>query len=86
MFRKKIMRELKNQSVLDIAALIQRNKAAIEARLNQPVTPWMNTSGKLYELKLLGLLPQKNHLQVQAYIRADIGVTGSPPASLVKGF
>lgn len=86
MFRKKIMRELKNQSVLDIAALIQRNKAAIEARLNQPVTPWMNTSGKLYQLKLLGILPQKDHIQVQAFVQADIILIGNPPANMLKGF
>lgn len=86
MFRKKIMRELKNQSVLDIAALIQRNKAAIEARLNQPVTPWMNTSGKLHQLKLLGILPQKDHIQVQAFVQADITLIGNPPANMLKGF
>jgi hypothetical protein len=86
MFRKKIMRELKNQSVLDITALIQRNKAAIEARLNQPVTPWMNTSGKLYQLKLLGILPQKDHIQVQAFVQADITLIGNPPANMLKGF
>ena len=86
LFRKKIMKELKNQSVLDITALIQKNKPLIEARLNQPITAWMNTSGKLNNIKLLGFLPQKGHLQVQALISADINLIGSPPNSLLKGF
>jgi hypothetical protein len=86
MFRKKIIRELKNQSVLDIAALIQRNKAAIEARLNQPVTPWMSTAGKLHNIRILGLLPQKDHIQVQAFISADIILIGKPPSTMAAGF
>ena len=86
LFRKKIMKQLKNQTVFDIAALIQKNKLLIESRLNQPITTWMNTNGKLYELKVLGILAQKTHLQVQAYIKADISLIGSPPASILKGF
>ncbi|MBC7848572.1 MAG: DUF4403 family protein [Chitinophagaceae bacterium] len=86
MFRKKIMKELKSQSVLDIAALIQRNKPGIEARLNQPVTAWMSTSGKIHEIRLLGILPQKNSIQVQAFIRADLQLTGAPSMAMLKGF
>jgi hypothetical protein len=83
MFRRKIIRELKNQSVLDIAALINRNKAAIEARINQPVTGWMRTTGSFREIKLVGLLPQKDYIQVQAHIKADIILVGVPPANLL---
>ena len=86
MFRKKILKQLRNQSVLDLAALIQKNKTLIEARLNQQVTSWMSTTGKLHELKLLGLLPQKDHIQVQAHFKADITLIGSPPTSQLKGF
>jgi hypothetical protein len=86
MFRKKILKKLSNQSVLDIAALIQKNKSLIENRLNQPITSWMSSSGKLYELKLLGFLPQKEHIQVQVFIRADITLIGSPPATQLNGF
>jgi hypothetical protein len=83
LFRKRVMKELKNQSVLDIAALINRNKAAIEARINQPVTGWMRTSGTFREIRLVGLLPQKDYIQVQAFIRADIQLIGQPPANLL---
>jgi hypothetical protein len=83
LFRKRVMKELKNQSVLDIAALINRNKAAIEARINQPVTGWMRTTGTFREIRLVGLLPQKDYIQVQALIRADIILIGHPPANFL---
>ncbi|MFT3824984.1 MAG: DUF4403 family protein [Chitinophagaceae bacterium] len=84
LFHKKIMKQLKNQTVLDIAALIQRNKAAIEQRLNQQVTDWMSTTGTFQDIKLVGLLPQKDYIQVQAFIKGNITLIGQPPASLLK--
>lgn len=83
MFRKKIMKKLQDQSVLDFAALIRENMKAIEDRMNQQVTEWMQTTGSLRELKLVGLLPQKDHIQVQAKISADIVLIGSPTANLL---
>lgn len=84
LFRKKILKELRNQSVMDIAALLQRNRSLIEARLNQPITSWMSSSGKIHEIRLIGFLPQKTHLQVQAFIRADLVLLATPPASFAK--
>jgi hypothetical protein len=84
LFRKKIMKQLANQSVLDIGALIEKNKAAIEARLNQSVTPWMGTAGTFQQFRLVGLLPQKDYIQIQAYIRGTLMVIGQPPASMLK--
>lgn len=84
LIKKKIMKELAGQSVLDLNALVQKNKALIEARLNQQVTSWMSTSGHLQDIKLIGILPQEKHIQVQAYIRASITLIGRPPANLVS--
>jgi len=84
LFRKKIMKNLQNQSVLDLAALIEKNKTAIEARLNQTVTPWMSTTGNFQQLRLVGLLPQKDYIQVQAYIRGNLVLIGQPPANMLK--
>jgi hypothetical protein len=84
MFRKKIIKELQGKSVLDIAALVQKNKALIEARLNQQVTDWMSTSGKLDDIKVVGLLPQKDYIQVQVYIKGNIMLIGRPPANLLS--
>jgi hypothetical protein len=84
LFRKKIMKQLANQSVLDIAALIEKNKKVIEARLNQQITPWMSSAGTFQEFRLMGLLPQKDYIQVQAYIRGTLMFIGQPPVSLLK--
>ncbi len=84
LIKKKIMKELAGQSVLDLNALIQKNKALIEARLNQQVTSWMSTAGTLHDIKLIGLLPQEKHIQVQAYIRASLTLIGRPPANLIS--
>ncbi|MGZ5133494.1 MAG: DUF4403 family protein [Flavitalea sp.] len=79
LFRKKIMKKLKDQSVFDIAALIKNNKAVIEARLNQQLTEWLSTRGSFEELKLIGLLPGKNSIHLQIFIKGNITVVGSPP-------
>ena len=84
LFRKKIMKQLANQSVLDIAALIEKNKKVIEARLNQQITPWMSSAGTFQEFRLMGLLPQKDYIQVQAYIRGTLMFIGQPPVSMMK--
>ncbi|OQP49094.1 hypothetical protein A4D02_29295 [Niastella koreensis] len=84
LFRKKIMKSLANQSVLDIAALIEKNKKVIEARLSQQITPWMSSTGTFQEFRLMGLLPQKDYIQVQAYIRGTLMFVGQPPVSMMK--
>jgi hypothetical protein len=83
MFRKRIIKELQGKSVLDIAALIQKNKALIEARLNQRVTDWMSTVGRIDDIRVVGLLPQKDYIQVQVYIKGNILLIGRPPANLL---
>ncbi len=86
LFRKKILKELKTQTAFDIAALVEQNKEAISARLNQPVNEWMSSAGQLKQLRLIGILPQQNHVQVQFYINADLSLIASPPPSLLFGF
>ncbi|HSB93995.1 MAG TPA: DUF4403 family protein [Flavitalea sp.] len=81
LFRKKIIRQLKNQTVLDIAALVERNKSLIAGRLNQDVTEWMTISGTLNKLELKGLLASKDKIQLQFYINANLVLTGHPPLS-----
>lgn len=80
LFRKRIIRQLKDQSVLDLAALIEKNKADIEKRMNQPVNEWLQTVGKFNEFRIVGLLSQKDNIYIQVYLRGNIAIVGSPPA------
>ncbi|MBY0534479.1 MAG: DUF4403 family protein [Chitinophagaceae bacterium] len=86
LFRKKILKTLKDQTVFDIAALLERNKTVIQARLNQQVNAWMQTTGTIGSIKLVGLLPQREYIQVQAFINGTLQVIAKPPANLVKAF
>lgn len=83
LFRKKIMTTLKDQSVLDIGALIEKHKGSIAARLNQPVNAWLQTTGDLKALKIVGLLPQKNVIELQIFIQGNLSIVGSPPPQLL---
>ena len=80
LFRKKIIKKLKNQSVFDIAELIRNNKKVIEARLNQQITDWLSTRGDFQELRLVGLLPHKEAIQIQLFIKGNITIVGTPTA------
>jgi hypothetical protein len=79
LFRKRIIKQLKDQSVLDLAALIEKNKQEIEKRMNQPLNEWLSTVGKFSEFKITGLLSKKETIQIQVYVKGDISVVGSPP-------
>ncbi|RYY20065.1 MAG: DUF4403 family protein [Chitinophagaceae bacterium] len=81
LFRKRIIKQLKDQSVLDLAALIEKNKSDIEKRMNQPLNDWLRTVGKFNEFRIVGLLSKKETIQIQVYVRGDITVIGSPPAA-----
>ena len=83
LFRKKIMKQLKDQSVFDIAALIEKHKESIAARLNQPVNTWLQTRGDLQSLRIIGLLPRKDVIELQVYIQGSLTLIGAPPASLL---
>lgn len=81
LFRKKILKTLKDQSVFDIGELIRNNKFIIESRFNQQLTDWLFTKGSFQHLKLVGLLPHRNAIQIQLFVQGHIMVIGSPPAN-----
>lgn len=80
LFRKKILKKLVDQSVFDIGELIRNNKKIIEARFNQQLNGWLHTKGEFHELKLVGLLPIRNGIQIQVFLKGNISVIGSPTA------
>ena len=84
LFRKKIMKQLKDQSVFDIGALIEKNRDVIAARLNQPVNSWLQTKGELQSLRIIGLLPRKETIELQIYLQGVLTLIGAPPASMLS--
>jgi hypothetical protein len=79
LFRKRIMKQLKDQSVLDLAALIEKNKGDIEKRMNQPLNDWLSTTGKFSKFKIVGLLSQRETIAIQVFVEGDIAVVGNVP-------
>ncbi|HTS42763.1 MAG TPA: DUF4403 family protein [Puia sp.] len=74
LFPNKIKKSLKGKSYLDIASLIKTNLPALNARLNTELTNGLHSSGKINDIKLIGLLARENDLQVQLMISADFSV------------
>jgi hypothetical protein len=84
LIRKKILKELQGKSVLDIQALVQRNKAGISKRLSQPVNDWLQCYGALNNLRVLGILITKDNIQLQISIDGNLELMGRAPASLLS--
>jgi hypothetical protein len=75
LFKNKIRKTLNGNSYLDLAALFKSNIPLIEANLNRQLTNSLQLSGKINQIRLLGLLAGKEELQVQVYTNAVISVT-----------
>ncbi len=82
LFRKRIMKELRNQSVFDFGELIRRNQSQISSRLNQRMNDWVSTRGNLQELRIIGMLITGEHLQLQLAMRGNLELVGHPPPGM----
>lgn len=83
-FRKKIMRQLQDKSVFDIAALINENKALINERLNQPLNEYLSTRGALSEIAVIGIRPGEKSIQLQLFIKGNISIAGEIPEEMLS--
>ncbi|MES1220430.1 MAG: DUF4403 family protein, partial [Bacteroidota bacterium] len=72
LFRNKIRKTLEGKSYLDIAALIKSNLPFIDSSLNRKFIPGIVSSGRVNQVKLIGLLAHKDVLQAHIYINAEI--------------
>jgi hypothetical protein len=73
-FRNKIRKTLEGNSYLDIAALVKSNMPFIDSSLNKKYIPGVVSSGKLNQIKVIGMLAKKDALQFQVYINAQLSV------------
>ena len=72
LFRSKIISSLKEKSVVDIPALIEKNRAQLDAQFNRPVTNKFYTRGKLQDIRITGLVVGKDVLHLQTMIKANL--------------
>ena len=70
--KNKIKKNLGGKSYLDIGALVKSNMKMLDSMLNRSLNKNVSISGKINELKIIGLLPQAKELQVQIYTKANL--------------
>ncbi|MDR3711483.1 MAG: DUF4403 family protein [Puia sp.] len=75
LFKNKIRKSLEGNSYLDLAALIKTNQPMLDAQLNRPLSAGAWTSGKIKDIKLIGLLSQEQGLQIQLHVTGNLSVT-----------
>lgn len=77
LFRNRIVNSLKEKAFIDLPALIGKSKPQLEAQLNRKVNDSFTTRGRLHDVKITGLVPGRNVLHLQTYIRANIQLIGT---------
>jgi hypothetical protein len=77
LFKNKIRKTLNGNSYLDLAAFFKSNIPLIEKNLNRKLTNSIQLSGKINQLRLIGLLTKKEEIQVQLYTNAVISMANS---------
>lgn len=75
--RNKIRKSIKGSSYLDIAALVKASLPALNAQMNKTLAPMVFSSGKVKNIRLIGLLAGEKTLQVQLFINANLYVTAT---------
>ncbi len=72
LFRNKIINSLKEKAVVDIPALIEKNRQQLDAQLNRPIVNRFFTRGKLQEIRITGLVVGPDVVHLQTQIRANV--------------
>ena len=76
LFRNKIRKTLQGKSYLDISALLNTNKSAIDQQMNREWIPNLHSVGHLQEAKLIGLLVTSQNIQMQVFINGELRLLG----------
>ncbi len=79
-FKRRIRKNLKGGSYVDLAAMLKANMPMLDAQMNRTLAPNLYTKGNIKELKMIGLLAGDHALQTQLFVKADLSVisTGLP--------
>ncbi|HYJ38321.1 MAG TPA: DUF4403 family protein [Chitinophagaceae bacterium] len=72
LFRSRIINSIKEKAVVDIPALIEKNRPQLDAQFNRPITNKFYTRGRLQEIRLTGLVIGTDALHIQTSIKANL--------------
>jgi hypothetical protein len=76
LFKNKIRKSIQGKSFLDLAALLNANKAMIDQQMNREWTPGIYSSGVLREAKIIGMLITREGIQIQVFISGELKLLG----------
>lgn len=73
-FSQRILDNLRSQAKVDVRDLYYKNKAKIDAQLNRSVSTGIDLEGNTNQLRLNGLIINKDNVQVQASVAGNISL------------
>ena len=74
LFRNRIISSLKEKSVVDLPALIEKNRQQLDAQFNRPINNKFYTRGKLQDIRITGIVVGRDVLHLQTSIRANLQI------------
>ncbi|HKP32072.1 MAG TPA: DUF4403 family protein, partial [Chitinophagaceae bacterium] len=77
LFRNKIINSLRQKAVVDIPALIEKNRAQINSQFNRAITSKFSTRGALLDLRITGLVVGREALDLQTNLKASLQLIAS---------
>jgi len=72
LFRNRIINSLKEKSIVDLPALIEKNRQQLDAQFNRPIANKFFTRGKLQDIRITGIVVGKDVLHLQTFIKANL--------------
>jgi hypothetical protein len=76
LFKNKIRNTIQGKSYLDIKAVLNSNKPAIDQMFNRELTKGFYSSGKINEARILAMLITEQGIQFQVFISGDVEIFG----------
>jgi hypothetical protein len=73
-FSRQILENLRKQARVNVSELYLKNKSRIDAQFNRAVTDGINLKGGTSELRLNGLVINKDNVQVQATVNGNMAL------------
>lgn len=73
-FNRQILESLRQQAKINVRELYQKNKMKIDTQLNRAIMDGIQMTGNTQELRLTGLVINKDNVQVQAQVKGQVNL------------
>ena len=77
LFRNRIINSIREKAVVDIPALIEKNRQQLDAQFNRPISNKFYTRGRLQEIRITGLVVGPDVIHLQTLIKANLQLVTS---------